>query len=167
MMKNLLNFAKKKNIKNFIFLSSISAYGKINKKILLESDQTTRPNVYGKSKMECEKLLLSFSKKKKYFKHITIRLPGVVGYGSHGNFISETTKKILNNERIKVKNKSSNFNNIIFVDDVSKFLLTFLIGKKPQYKLVNVASNRKMKILNVVNFIYSRLKKKKIFKWFK
>ena len=117
--------------------------------------------------MECEKLLLSFSKKKKNFKHLTIRLPGVVGYGSHGNFISETTKKILNNERIKVKNKSSNFNNIIFVDDVSKFLLTFLIGKKPQYSLVNVASNRKMKILNVINFIYSRLKKKKNIQWSK
>ena len=162
MMKNLLDLAKQKKIKKFIFLSSVSAYGKINNNLLYENDKPINPNPYGKSKIFCENLLSNFSKENEDFKSIAIRLPGTVGFGSHGNFISDITKKILVGKEIKISNKSSYFNNIIFVDDLSNFLLTLLKRKKFKYDFINIASNRKMKIMNVVNFIYSRLNKKKI-----
>ena len=57
MMKNLINLAKNKNVKNFIFISSVSAFGKINKKFLLETDKPIQPNSYGRSKIKCENLL--------------------------------------------------------------------------------------------------------------
>ena len=101
MMKNLLNLASRKNVKNFIFLSSVSAYGKINKKTLFENNRSISPNKYGQSKVICENLLYSYGKKQKSFKFLSLRLPIVVGNGSHSNFISEITKKITQTERAR------------------------------------------------------------------
>ncbi len=167
MMKNLLDLSSRKNVKNFIFLSSVSAYGKINKKTLFENNRSINPNRYGQSKIICENLLYDYAKKQKSFKFLSLRLPIVVGKGSHSNFISETTKKIINNDQIKASNKSSYFNNIIFIDDLSKFLLNYLKYKNCKFLYVNVASFNKMKISNVINYIYQRLKRKKNIEWSK
>ena len=163
MMKNLLDLVKKKNIKSFVFLSSISAYGKINKKILFESHKPNKPTIYGKSKLVCEKLLSNLSKKNKDFKFLSIRLPGVVGFGSEssGNFISKITKKI------EVSSKLSYFNNIIFVDDLAKFVMKCIDTKKLKYEFINIASNKKIRILDVIKFIYLRLNIKENVKWIK
>jgi len=169
MMKNLLDLVKKKNIKSFVFLSSISAYGQINKKILFESHKPNKPTIYGKSKLVCEKLLSNFSKKNKDFKFLSIRLPGVVGFGSEssGNFISKITKKIISGKRIEVSNKLSYFNNIIFVDDLAKFVMKSINTKKLKYEFMNIASNKKMRIVDVIKFIYLRLNIKENIKWIK
>lgn len=169
LMKKLLNFSRVKNIKNFIFLSSISVYGTKNVKIYRENNRFNKPDIYGKSKRECEKMLLKYEKQnyKKNFKSISIRLPGVVGLGSHGNFISETTKKIISGQRIEVSNKSSYFNNIVFVDDLAKFVLKIIKKKKLKHKFVNLASNKKIKIADVIKIIYSRFDTKKNIKWIK
>jgi len=167
MMKSLINFSKKKNVKCFIFLSSMSAYGIIKKKILFESYKPYKPNSYGKSKIECEQLLIDYSKITKT-PYLIIRLPGVVGLGSHSNFITEITKKIFKNEKIIVSNRNDFFNNIVFIDDLSKYILKIIKTKKIRYNLINLASKNKLKISNLINFIYEKLKiKNKKIIWIK
>jgi nucleoside-diphosphate-sugar epimerase len=166
MMKNLIKLAKEKKVKNFIFLSSVSAFGKIKKAILLEKDQSRKLNIYGKSKIVCENLLYNNFKKNSFCNFLSIRLPGTVGLGSHGNFISETTKKILEDKKIKVSNKNSYFNNIIFIKDLFNFIKNFISQKKKiNYKFVNIASKNKMKIKDVIDLLYRSLKRKKNIQW--
>lgn len=166
MMKNLIKLAKEKKVKNFIFLSSVSAFGKIKKAILLEKDQSRKLNIYGKSKIVCENLLYNNFKKNSFCNFLSIRLPGTVGLGSHGNFISETTKKILEDKKIKVSNKNSYFNNIIFIKDLFNFIKNFISQKKKiNYKFVNIASKNKIKIKDVIDLLYRSLKRKKNIQW--
>jgi nucleoside-diphosphate-sugar epimerase len=166
MMKNLINLAKEKKVKKFIFLSSVSAFGEINKSVLLEKDRPNKPNIYGKSKIVCENLLYSSFKKNKSCSFLSIRLPGTVGRGSHGNFISEITKKILKNKKIKVSNKNLYFNNIIFIEDLFFFIKHFINKKKKiDYKFINIASKNKIRIIDVVNLLYKSLKRKKNVEW--
>ena len=169
LMKMLLNFSKQKKIKYFIFLSSVSVYGLIKSKILKESNSFNSPNSYGKSKINCEKMLINFKKKNKKngFKAISIRLPGVVGRGSHGNFISETTKKIFRNKKVVIFNPNSFFNNIIFVNSLSNFILKLIKKKKINIDFINLASSQKIKIIDVINYIYLKLKKKNNVAWSK
>lgn len=164
MMKSLILLSKKKKIKNFIFLSSVSAYGNIRKKLLYENLKPIQPNSYGRSKIYCEKLLTIFSKKNN-IKYLNVRLPGVIGYGSHGNFLSYVLKNIISNKVIKASNKSSFFNNVIFVDELSKFLEIFI--KKGSYKFnhINIASKNRLKIKTVINLIYRFLEKPKKIIW--
>ena len=169
LMKKLLNFSKVKNIKNFIFLSSISVYGKKNVKIYKENNRFNKPDIYGQSKRACEKMLQKYEKQNyiNNFKFISIRLPGVVGFGSHGNFISEITKKIISGQRIEVSNKLSYFNNIVFVDDLAKFILRVIKIKKLKHEFVNLASNKKIKIADIIKIIYRRFDIIENVKWIK
>jgi UDP-glucose 4-epimerase len=167
MIKNLLDFVKKKNIKNFVFLSSVSAYGKINKRILFENHKPKNLSTYGKSKLICEKLLSNFSQINKDFKFLSIRLPGVVGYGSHGNFISDLTNKIISGKKIQVSNKLSYFNNIIFVNDLAKFVMEIIKTKNLKCMSINIASDKKIRIVDVIKFIYFRLNIRENVQWIK
>lgn len=164
MMKSLILLSKKKKIKNFIFLSSVSAYGVIKKKILYENLKPFQPNSYGRSKIYCENLLSIFSKKNS-IKHLNVRLPGVIGYGSHGNFLSYVLNNIVSNKVIKVSNKSSFFNNIIFVEELLKFLEIFIKKGNCKFDHINIASKNKLKIKTVINLIYRFLNKPKNIIW--
>jgi len=162
LMKILLNFSKEKNVKSFIFLSSVSVYGKKRIKILKENNNFNNPNSYGKSKIICEKMLNNFKNKsrKNKFSCMSIRLPGVVGLGSHGNFISETSKRIIENKKIKASNPNSYFNNIVFVNSLSEFILKIIKRKPKKINFINLASSQTIRVKDVINFIHLKLKKK-------
>ena len=101
----------------------------LKKKILFENYKSYKPNSYGISKIECEQLLINYNKLTKT-PYIILRLPGVVGYGSHSNFITNITKKIYKNEKIVVSNRNDYFNNIVFIDDLSRYILKIIKTKK-------------------------------------
>ena len=60
-----------------------------------------------KVSLKSEILLKNYSNRHKYFKGLSIRLPGVVGKNSRDNFISKLLSRILNNEPIFVHQKKS------------------------------------------------------------
>ncbi len=45
--------------------------------------------------------------------------------------------------------------------------MSFISNKKSCSRVVNIASNYKMKIINVINFLYKKLDKKKKINWVK
>ena len=169
LMKKLLNFAEVKNVKNFIFLSSMSVYGSKNVKIYKENNNFNKPDIYGKSKRLCEKMLINYDKQKSKaeFKFISIRLPGVVGLNSHSNFISDSVKKILTNKRITVSNPDTFFNNIVYVNSLVNFIIKFIKTKKSKINVINLGSSNKMKIKEIFDFIYIKLKKENKVDWIK
>ena len=165
MMKNLIKLSKIKGVKTFIFLSSVSVYGLIKDQTLSESYKPYKPNSYGKSKTKCELMLGRYCRNSNT-KYMVIRLPGVVGEGSHSNFITEISKKIQKNELINVTNKYNYFNNVVYVDDLSKFILKLLKKKNFKSNIVNLGSKNKIKIFELIDLIYNLLNvKNKRIKW--
>jgi nucleoside-diphosphate-sugar epimerase len=100
--------------KLFIFCSSVSVYGDIyGGKLNLESPYNN-PSIYGKTKLLAENI---FSKAcdEVGVKCIILRLPGVVGFGSHGNIISKIVEHFCSklDTPLSLKNPDSLFNNIV------------------------------------------------------
>lgn len=140
--------AKNENVKHFIFLSSMSVFGK-NTGII--SDLTVpKPNTsYGQSKYEAEKLIKELETS--VFKVSIVRPPMVYGYNCKGNYskISKLSKKTP--IFIKINNKRS----MIFIDNLSEFL-TLIIKKgysgifSPQNKEY-ICTSEMVKLIGEVN----------------
>ena len=69
---------KKKKIKKFFYLSTRDVYGKIQEKKLEENTKINNPDIYGHSKLIAEKIL------QESFPVIILRLPSIIGLGTHG-----------------------------------------------------------------------------------
>lgn len=83
--KNVLSFiSKHKNIKKFVFFSSVATYGnsEFGKD---ESSEQTPLNDYGKSKLEAEKIIFNWLKKQNEVQTIIIRPAVVFGEYNFGN----------------------------------------------------------------------------------
>ena len=163
-MKNILKI-KQKLIK-FIFLSSVSVYGDvINTAYVSENYKGRNVNTYGKSKFECEKILEYFAKKNKVSSY-AFRLPGVVGFFSHSNFMSILLKKIKNKLEINLFNPNSKFNNIIHVDFLIE-AIDFAINKKNNFSIFNLASTFPIKLYKIVDILCKKFNYKGKIEWYK
>jgi len=152
MVKNLIDFSKKKNIKNFIYFSTIDAN---------YSTYPVKKNIYIKSKILCEKMLTLALKKKIFNKIIILRLSAIVGKKSNENFIKETLKNLKNNKPVNVWNKNNDFNNLIHIDDLNNLIFNFIskIYKRKKI-LVDCLSSKPIKLSNIIFFLKKKLKSK-------
>jgi UDP-glucose 4-epimerase len=79
--ESLLNVMKKFNVKNLVFASSAAVYGNINFKINISEANACEPiNLYGKSKVICEKKIISMDKKIFKFNYVILRFFNVLGF---------------------------------------------------------------------------------------
>lgn len=160
-MKNILDI--KQNFKKFIFLSTMSVYGQINKKFVKESYKGGSINSYGLSKLKCEEILKKFTKKNKISSYV-FRLPGVVGRFSHSNFMSTAMKKIKENKKLEVLSPSSKFNNIVHVNFLIKYI-DYAINKKNYFGIFNIAGIVPLKLAKIINILCKNYKYKKKIIW--
>ncbi len=159
MTKNLMNFAKKNKIYNYIFFSTID----INFKPF-----PTSKNIYIKSKINSEKYLLN-EFNKKYLKNIQIlRLPAVVGKKSGKNFVKNLIINLRKNKEINIWNENKYFNNLVHVNDLNR-LIFFLISEKSKKnnKIIDCVSSKPIKLKNLVLNLKKKLKSKSNIKFLK
>ncbi|MGO4940647.1 NAD-dependent epimerase/dehydratase family protein [Fundicoccus sp. Sow4_D5] len=111
--------AKKSGVKQFIFFSTMSVYGKRIGKI--DSSTKENPNsAYGMSKLEAEKEMENLNTKN--FKLVIIRPPMVYGPDCPGNYnaLSLVSKKIC------MFPSFHNSRSMIFVDNLSELLINII-----------------------------------------
>ena len=106
--------------KVIFFTSSREVYGEILTKVLTEKNKIKNPKFYGQSKYMAEQILSGFCKT------ISLRLPSVLGKGTHG-WISNVYKNMKINKKIKFIN--CKFNNFVYVEDVFKIINHFIEKK--------------------------------------
>lgn len=151
--KNIIDYAKKNKILKFIFLSSISIYGKIDVPTLSENTEIKNPSAYGLSKLKNEEYI-----KKSNLSSISIRLPGVVGKLSKRNLLTRILKS--KKKTINAYNKNKLFNNVIHVDNLSNFIIELCNKKFKRGNIpVLVSSAKPIHFKKVMNIL---AKKKKI-----
>jgi len=164
---NLINLAVKKGVKKFIFASSGSVYGVKKEKKVTEELNLEPLSEYNKSKMICERILLSYKKDI----DLTILRPATVcGYSPSMRLdvaVNALTFAALSKRKIKVYGGKQIRPNLNIHDmvDVYKFFLKKKIEKDKHINdtIFNVGFEN-LSILNIAKRINKSLKlKSKIF----
>ena len=136
-----------------IFCSSMSVYGHIVDDVVTESTAIRDPGAYGRAKLECEGLLHEFSCAHRELRALSIRLPGVVGPGSHDNFLADTKARLAAGEQVIVRNPEALFNNVVHVDDLERFTQHLLNSLPAGHRVTTVASEHPLPIRKVVDVL--------------
>lgn len=155
--ENIIKAAVDTNSKKFINLSSMSVYGNINVRCVDEKIQSNNLNSYGMAKKEIEQKL-SIISKEHFDLGISLRLPGIVGRGSHNNFLSAVMANILNNRPNVVFHPEEKFNNIVHVSDLARFIEKLSEYKGRQiYQNLNLGSIEPIRIKEVISLLYEKM----------
>ena len=161
MTESVIKYSKKFRPKKIIFLSSLSVHGTILSKEVNEKTKINKPDLYGRSKLICEKKLLSISKE---IPVVSIRLPGVIGKNSVRNWLTTTLDQIKKNKVISVYNLNQKFNNLIHVDDLVLFIISLIKFKFKGFHNIYLGTKKPIKIRSIIDLFIKYINKKVEFK---
>ena len=159
---NILDCSRKNNISKFIFASTSSIYGNSEKFPTNELSNTNNPeSFYAATKKINEIMAYSYSK---IYKMNVISLRFFTVYGPLGRpdmAIYSFAKNILNNTPIKVFNYGNHIRDFTYIDDVVNAIHKLIkIKQKENFLILNVASGKKTKLMDLVKKIEKLLRKK-------
>lgn len=152
-LQEMVNYAVKNRIKEMVFFSAMSVYGKLDKEDVMEEDCITGTGLYGVSKLMGEEILRNSP-----LKVVCLRLPAILGHRNTTNFMSRCYMKLRDNEDVELTNAGRQFNNFISVENVFDFLADLKLSKK--FDVVNLASKKGMTVLEIVEMMKGILKSK-------
>ena len=121
-----LEFLNNQNLtKKLIYISSMTVYGIQNELPVQEYGNIGPVNTYGLSKYLAENITSFFCLKNNIF-GVIFRLPGIYGGNRRSGFIYSTTKKLLNNEDVKIQTKGLIYWETIHIDDLCAMIGSFI-----------------------------------------
>lgn len=154
----LIRAAYRHRAKAFIFMSSISIYGKVESLALDEETALNSKEPYGRSKRHSEGLLHLYSTR---LPALALRLPGVIGPGESGrNWLSQIAKKLLANEPIEAFNLNTSFNNAVHVLDLANFSAGLLKRKLQGFDALVLGANGTLTVREVIERLAKGLDRK-------
>ncbi len=161
---NLLDIARKKNIKHFLLASSSSVYGDNKKLKLDEMLNTDSPmSFYAATKKSNEVLAYSYSSIYK-IPITALRFFTVFGpYGRPDMAIHQFTKNIINRREIKLYNYGKNKRDFTYIDDVITAIYSLLnkpSKKKIPFEIYNIGSSTPYLTTTIIAFLEKIIGKK-------
>ena len=149
---NIIELAKEKKIKKFIYASSSSVYGE-NKKFPLSENQKLNPkNIYGLSKQMNEQIASMYSK---FFDLKCIGLRFFTIYGEWGRpdmFLFKLFKASQQSKKFYLNNYGNHKRDFTYVKDAVKILLKLINYKIVNNEIFNICSNKPIKILDIIKY---------------
>lgn len=151
---NICNVAKKLNINNIVFLSSVAIYG--FSKTPCDEDSEKKPfNDYGKTKLEAEKVFLSWQKESpSERKLIIIRPTAVFGLNNRGNIFNLINQ--LRKLSFFMIGNGSNKKSIAYVENLSAFI-KHTLNLRNGCHIFNYVDKPDFSMKNLVNLIKKTL----------
>lgn len=145
-MQNLLDFAIRKRISRFIYLSTIGIYGEFRKPVIDEDSDRVNPDAYGLTKYMAECMLRSVSE----IESISLRMPGIIGPGCRGVWFSNTVEKFRRNEPVTIYSPDFETKNFVWAHDLARFVDTLITAETWKYNAVNLACSQGASIREIV-----------------
>ena len=176
---NIIELAKKINIKHLLIASSSSVYGANKKLPFAEIDKTeTQLSIYAATKKSTESIAHSYSN---IWKTPITMLRFFTVYGPWGRpdmALFKFTKGIINKKKIDIYNNGKMYRDFTYVDDVVNGIVA-LINKAPNvnqlgkikndslspvapFRILNIGNTKKVFLLDFINELEKQLKKKAI-----
>ncbi len=157
--KNIMQFCIKKQIKKYVFLSSISVYKKNKGNLLTETSEKNPNDIYGKSKLISENIARKLCSENN-ISFFILRLSSLVSKKTEFNIYSNLIKKMKKHEKIQIFNPQSKFNNLIHTEYVCKIIFRYIEKIKKNY-LLNISSINQISLIKIIYKIKRKIKYKK------
>lgn len=161
--QHMLEIAKEKGIKQFVFASSSSVYG-VNPNVpWKETDQDMLPiSPYASSKLSCE--LLGHVYTKLYgIRFVALRFFTVYGPRQRPDLaIHKFAKKIKNGESIPVFGDGSTRRDYTFINDLLKGIRGAINYTASDYEIINLGNHRTVSLSEMIETIEKVFEKKAI-----
>ncbi|KAA5548319.1 GDP-mannose 4,6-dehydratase [Adhaeribacter rhizoryzae] len=159
--QNLLEFARSRGIKQFVFASSSSVYGINPNMPWSEADQGLKPiSPYAASKVACELLGHTYS-------HLFgIRFIGLRFFTVYGPkqrpdlAIHKFAKMLINEEPITVYGDGSTRRDYTYVDDIVNGVISALDYNKSLYEIINLGNHQTIKLSDLIKELEVAFNKK-------
>lgn len=151
----LLNYAKEKKVKSFIYASSMSVYGNCQFLPVNEDSMCDPISFYAIGKIASEKYLRVYNQNYG-INTVALRLFNVYGPGQNLNnlrqgLVSIFLAQAINHKHILIKGDKNRFRDFVYIDDVVNAFMCSL--KHRGFAVYNVSSNKKVTIEEVVKLI--------------
>ncbi|HHT7166315.1 TPA: NAD-dependent epimerase/dehydratase family protein [Bacillus cereus] len=170
---NIAEKAKKENVKQFIFMSSMIIYGADGKlgesKIITAETEPSPVDFYGRSKLEADLAIQKMNSNN--FKTVMVRTPMVYGPNCRGNFPRLKTLA----EKSPIFPEISNERSMIFIDNLCEFLKVVIdkelagiffpqnkeyVSTKDIINLMAINMNKKVHFIKTFNPVIKIMSKK-------
>jgi nucleoside-diphosphate-sugar epimerase len=149
----LFEHAVKSGASVIVFCSSMAVYGRINVDMVEPDTPINEPGTYGRSKLMSESTLAELSRAHSGLRALSIRLPGIVGRGSHNNFLSDTMAVLAAGGTANVRNPDALFNNIVHIDDLARFVDALLSTLPSGRQVTTIAAADPLPIHEVIELL--------------
>ena len=121
--KNLVEYARQAGVRKIVYFSSLSVCGEVRTSVVDESTERINVSEYGLSKYLSELVLKEAVDE---IASISMRLPGILGKGAHGSWLSKVFRKALRDETIEIFNPDALFNNAVHLRGIARFVVSLL-----------------------------------------
>jgi|688.fasta_scaffold295217_1 UDP-glucuronate 4-epimerase len=160
---NIIEIARLRNIKKFVYASSSSVYGEVKKMPFTENDNFIKPlSIYGGSKLSNEIVADVYSRNYN-LNCIGLRFFTVYGpFGRPDMAYYSFSLKNLQNKKIKLFNNSRMLRDFTYIDDVILAIEKIIKRKKFEnnHEILNVGKGHPDKLIDLVLNLQKNLKKK-------
>ena len=152
-LQNLLDFAKEKKIKQFVFASSSSVYG-VNDHFPWKEDEALLPiSPYASTKLSGE-MLGHVYHKLFGIRFLALRFFTVYGPGQRPDLaIHKFTKAMVQGKPITVYGDGSTSRDYTFVDDTVKGILGAITYDRSDFEIVNLGNNYTVSLMELITAI--------------
>jgi UDP-glucuronate 4-epimerase len=159
-LQHLLDFAKEKNIQQFVFASSSSVYGINDHFPWKEEEQLLPISPYAMTKLAGEMLGHVYSK---LFgiRFIALRFFTVYGPGQRPDLaIHKFTKSILNEKPITMYGDGNTSRDYTYVDDTIQGIVAAMKYKRSGFEIINLGNNYSVSLKELIRAIEKKVGKR-------
>ena len=150
----------------FFFASSIAVYGSVQSSKNIKENHNLNPeSFYGNSKLIAEQQIRFISKNSK-FKSIVLRFSSVYGPGLKRQIVYQILKQLISKKNINLYGSELDRRQFLYVKDCAKILELLVHLKYKNFQVYNVASGKKIKIINLIKILEKKLDRKINVKFF-
>lgn len=136
-----------------INMSSMSAFGPIDGGDVAEDTPAVPRDAYGKAKLETERRIATAAAEDARLRAVSLRLPGMVGARSYGNFMSGLAETLIAGERARVLNPDGWFNNIVYGYDLAEFIADRGLDLPVGHRVLTIAAETALPVREAARIV--------------
>lgn len=145
----VVKFCERHCIKRIIYLSTDEIYGQLHVEQVGEEAVMISPNIYAVTKYLAEKIIVESG-----ISYYILRLSGIVGRRWGCSFLYRLMEQAAKGEEIILYNAGNDFNNVVYIDDLTDFIL--LLVRRNDYadsRIFLLGNTKKMRLQDLAEYI--------------